>query len=164
MRWKDSFMTNLCSTILRDDRPFEFQQPFLRLQALSAAIAVELAIPADHAMTGDDQRHGVGGIGAPDGTRGKGSADLEGNIVICARLAVGNSEDRLECLALKRAEERPVNGDGKCIPFAIQIFPQFSGVRCELLRVRLQRPVETLYVIIKTDLRGCPFHGDQTEV
>ena len=99
--------------MLRNHRPFHFQQPFFRLQSLTAAVAVELAIRADQAVTGDDDGHGVGGIGASHSTIGAGTVDLQRDLRVGASFSLGDLEYRLQRFLLKGTEDRPVNGKGK---------------------------------------------------
>ena len=66
---------------------------------------MEFAIPSDHTVTGNDNRHGVGRIGTSHCARCVWPANLDRNIVIGACLAVGNAKDGLQSFALERLEK-----------------------------------------------------------
>src|SRR5215216_1284436 len=81
--------------LLRDHCAFQPQQPFFCLESLAAAIAVQFAIFTDHAVTGNYDWHGIGGVGAAYGARGAWSSDFDCDVVIAACFPVWNSEDCL---------------------------------------------------------------------
>ena len=108
-------MNNISS---RNHCPFHFQQPFLCRQAISAAVAVEFAVFADDAVTGNHKRHGVGGVGASHSAVGVGMPDLHGDIGVGLCFAVGNGINCLQCFQLKWFQGRPVNGKGEVAAFA----------------------------------------------
>ncbi len=60
------------------------------------------AIRAEHAMAGDDERDGVGRLGAAYGAGSVDLAHLEGNCAICGGLAIRYQRREMECLLLKR--------------------------------------------------------------
>src|SRR5512147_3308874 len=110
---------------------------------------MEFAICTDHAVTGDDEWHGVGGIRSTNGAIGIRPADLNGDIVVCASLSIWDSKDYLQRLTLEWAKQSPVNGDGERCAFAIDIFVQLFGIRRDLFRIRLDGTFQALEVRIK---------------
>ena len=59
----------------------------LALALGTQAIAAELAVAADNAVAGHDERHGVGGASMTDRALGVGLANGQGNLAIAAGLA-----------------------------------------------------------------------------
>jgi len=112
----------------RDYRAFQSQQPLLGGQSVSAAVAVEFAICADDAVAGNDQRHGVHGVGGSHGAIGVGTVDLARDLDVGAGLPVGDAEHGLQGFALERGEQRPIDGDGEGGAPAVQVFAQFLCV------------------------------------
>lgn len=152
------------NNLSRHHSPFQFQQPLLGLQSLPAAVAVQFAVPADDAVTGDHQRHGVGGVGPPDRARGIRPADLDCDIVIGTCLTIWDAVYHLQGLALEGTEERPVDRDGERAPFAVQVFIQLPCIGRDPPGVVLNGTFESLQEGIKMELSVRPFDGDQTEV
>src|SRR5674476_961185 len=64
----------------------ELEQAQLAPQA--AAVAAEAATGGDHAVAGDDDGEAVGAVGATDGARRAGRAELAGELRVGARLPV----------------------------------------------------------------------------
>jgi len=145
-------------------RAFHLQQPFLRGQSLPTAVAVEFAVHADHAMTGDHHRDGVHGVGAADRAIGMRTIDLFGDLGVGPRFAVRDAEYRLQGFALKRGEESPVHGDGEGMAFALDVLREFLCVRFDPFRIGLDWSLEAREVRIEFSLGVHPFNGDQTKV
>lgn len=74
---------------------------------------MQLAIAPQDTVAGDDERHGVGGVGSPDGTGGTRFAQLAGNVAVGAFLAVGDGVDEAQDFCLGRGEDRPIYGEVK---------------------------------------------------
>src|SRR5215203_4807681 len=104
--------------LLGDHGAFHFEQPFLGLQSFTAAVAMEFTICADHTMTGDHERHGVGRVRAAHRSISIRSANLDGDIVIRACFAIRDTKDYLQCITLEWPEECPVNGNGEGVSFS----------------------------------------------
>ena len=67
----------------------------------SPAITAHPSAGADNPVTGNRERHGIGGAGVCNGTNGGRTADGCRYLFICARLAVRDGAERLPHLPLK---------------------------------------------------------------
>src|SRR5215470_8965005 len=75
-------------TPLRQSLGFELEQEFLALDA--AAVAGQLAVRPDHAVTWDDDRDRVAAVSRADRARGFRTADPPRQFAVTDRRAVGN--------------------------------------------------------------------------
>lgn len=103
---------------------------------------MEFAIRAEHAVTGDNDGHGIHGVCGSHGTISMWMVNFFGNINIGASLAIRDSKNSLQRLTLERGEGSPVDGDGEGGAFAVQVFAQFFGVGCDPLLIWLKRMLQ----------------------
>src|SRR5215208_1874148 len=107
--------------MLRDNRPFHFQQPFFCLQAFSAAVTVELAVCTNKTVTGNDERHRICGICTSHRTISKWAVDLCGDFSVGACFPIWDFKYSLQGFLLEGAKDRPVDAKRKCAAPAFQI-------------------------------------------
>src|SRR5690606_8707246 len=100
----------------------KLQQPGFGNYAAWTAVAMQAAIRPEHAVTGDDEGHGVGGDGSTDCPRTARLAQLPGNVAIGARLSVGDGPDEAQDARLERRKRGPVDLDVEVAPLALEIF------------------------------------------
>src|SRR5262249_53382526 len=79
---------SLLSTPLRQSLGFKLKREFLAPDA--AAVAGQLAVCPDHAVTRNDDRNRVAAVGRPDRARGFRTADPPRQFAVTDRRAVGN--------------------------------------------------------------------------
>ena len=80
------------------------EQPVLSRQA--APVAGQRTAGADHPMTGDDDRDGIGSVGSPDGPAGGRTADPCGDLPVAGRCARRNLAQCPPYLPLERGAPR----------------------------------------------------------
>ncbi len=143
---------------------FKIQQPLLGLETAGAAVAMKLAVGADDAVTGDDERHGIGGIGAANGARRVGMADLRRDLRVGAGLTVGDGEDNLQRGALEvGGEDGPVDLHIKRAALAFDILLELTRGFC-YAPGRVFDVAEHLLtdVCFEGGVRYAELHGDQS--
>src|SRR5262245_61842154 len=90
-------------------RAFEMQQPALRFQSRSAAIAAQAAPAGDDAMAGNDNRHRVMRQRLAHGTAGFWPAHFRRDTLISPHLTWCDPAGRVQNIALKRSERRQIH-------------------------------------------------------
>jgi hypothetical protein len=84
--------------------PFVRQQPALDRQ--SAAVTHQVAVAANHAVAGQDDRKRIGAVGSADRAHRAWAADPLGDVFVAYGFAVGNHQQRAPDFKLKRGARR----------------------------------------------------------
>ena len=116
---------------------------------IAAAIPMQLAIPADHSVARDHQRHGVGGVCAPHCSARPRAAHLGRDLSIGAGFSIRNGKDQLQCGALEGPQQLPIDRNGKFPPLAVQVLSQLLGIGSDFGRVSLDWTLQLDQVAIQ---------------
>ena len=116
------------------------QQPLLAPQA--PAVAAQIAVGADHAVTRHDDRKAVVAVGATDGSRGARAVELVGELRVGRGVPVGDlQEPPLHCVLEGRARHDQRNREARQRPG--EVAADLIGDRVEVrVAARHDRAVE----------------------